>query len=161
MRRWLGPALLVLLGCSAPGAVDAPTTTATVAIPAASPAPAPSRPVAVVEETPLRAGQTWSGTYVCRQGETHLELRIRRVDGYEIEATFDFAHAPSGAMGAFAMRGVYAPSTRYLKLAAADWITRPPGYVTVDLAGQLSDDLRTYSGKVEGPDCGEFSVQRP
>lgn len=154
-------ALGVLLGCSASRpVVDAPTTSA----PVASARPAESLPLAVavqVEETPLRAGETWSGTYVCPQGVTQLGLHVRHVDGYEIEATFAFVHAASGATGEYALRGLYTPGTRYLRFVAGDWITRPPGYETVDLAGTVSADGRVFAGRIDAPQCGEFSVQRP
>ena len=74
----------------------------------------------------MRPGETWTGTYVCPQGETQLALRVRRVDGYDIEATFGFVHAASGASGQYALRGKYTPGTRLLRFAAGEWITRPP-----------------------------------
>jgi hypothetical protein len=161
MQTPLAPlALAILLGCSAPRlVVDAPTTTAPAA--SASPTDAPPASVAVgAEETPLRAGETWSGTYECPQGVTQLELRIRRVDGYEVEARFAFLHAPSGATGEFALRGLYSPGARYLRFVAGDWITRPPGYETVDLDGNVSPDGRVFAGRIDTPECGKFSVQR-
>jgi hypothetical protein len=164
MQARLGTLTLgLLLGCSAPRpVVDAPTTSE----PVASARPPESKPLPVasdvhVEETPLHAGETWSGTYTCPQGVTQLGLRIRRVDGYDVEATFAFLHAPSGATGEYALRGRYTPGTRHLRFVAGDWIKRPPGYETVDLAGDISADGRSFAGRIESPECGEFSVQRP
>jgi len=161
MQTRLGTvALWLLLGCSTPRPiVDAPT----VSTPVASARPAESALPAVAvdaSETPFKAGETWSGTYTCPQGLTSLGLRIRRLDGFEIEATFAFKHDPSGATGEFALRGRYTPGTRYLRFVAGDWITRPPNYETVDLEGHVSADGRVFAGHVDAQGCGEFSVQR-
>jgi hypothetical protein len=85
----------------------------------------------------------------------------------EINAVFIFsAHAsnPTVPSGSFTMRGVYSnfnsteiPNT--LELKAFDWITRPSGYVSVDLQGNvLSNEKRIVGNVLNAPNCTKFDV---
>ncbi len=104
-------------------------------------------------------GQTWSGSYVCTQGKTDVALHISKVTGNNVEAVFDFK-VPNAPNGKYKMSGVYAPSTRHLRLNAGDWIVQPAGYGTVPVDATVSADGKAYTGKVEASGCSTFAVHR-
>ena len=97
---------------------------------------------------------------MCGQGPTDLVLRITAVEGSEVDVTFDFHHARSGAEGSFRMKGTYTPAARQLKLTAGEWVERPPGYITVDLEGHVDGSNSAFTGRVLGAGCGAFSVRK-
>jgi hypothetical protein len=108
----------------------------------------------------MNAGEKWNGRYLCAQGLTDLDLRIDAVNGSQIDATFVFLHAPSGAAGSYRMRGAIAPDGR-LTLAPFPedpWIARPPNYVAVGMTGIVTGT--TYRGRIDNPSCGTFNVHR-
>jgi hypothetical protein len=104
-------------------------------------------------------GQTWSGSYVCTQGKTNVQLHISRVTGNNVEAVFDFT-VPNAPNGKYKMSGVYAPATRHLRLNAGEWIVQPAGYGTVPVDATVSADGKAYTGKVVASGCSDFSVHR-
>jgi hypothetical protein len=152
---------VMLIACATtPALVTAPT------LPPEEAARARPAPVAVIAtageatDSPWATGDTWTGSYVCPQGPTTLQLHVVRVRGPSVDAVFDFEHAPSGASGQFEMNGHYDVGTRRLHLVAGDWLARPPNYVTVDLDGRVSADGRVYSGGVLASGCSSFLVRR-
>lgn len=130
---------------------DLPQPQATVQVAASQPQPAAPATALV------RPGEDWFGRYVCAQGETDLDLRIENVTADSVEATFIFAHGPSGAAGSYRMRGTISPSGR-MRLVPSAWIQRPPNYVMVGMSGELRGD--TFSGRIDDPSCSEFVVRR-
>jgi hypothetical protein len=104
-------------------------------------------------------GQTWSGSYVCRQGKTDVLLHITHVTGNNVEAIFDFK-VPNGPDGKYKMSGAYAPDTRHLHLNAGEWIVQPAGYGTVPIDATVSADGKAYTGKVVASGCSDFAVHR-
>ena len=99
----------------------------------------------------------WGGHYTCAQGDTALELFISTAPDGKLDALFHFGDGSlSRPEGCFAMRGGIAPGG--LSFTATRWITRPYGYVTVDLLGSVHAE--SYGGRVAGPGCTVFSLQR-
>ena len=106
---------------------------------------------------PMNAGENWVGRYTCAQGTTDLDLRIDAVTGNTIDATFIFAHGPSGAAGSYKMRGDIAPDGT-LALAPGAWVARPANYGSVGMTGVVRGAV--YSGRIDNPSCSTFSVRR-
>ena len=76
-----------------------------------------------------------------------------------MSATFDFKSG-SGKAGIFNMAGTFTPATHHLALNAGSWIKQPPGFVSVNLDGNVAPDGHGYAGKVIGPGCSTFSIRR-
>lgn len=126
-----------------------------------TPPPQPTVNVAIQQTaaaTPfLRAGEQWIGKYRCAQGETDLALHIERIYGTNVDAVFEFSHAPSGAGGSYHLRGRIDDNGR-LAFSPGAWIDQPPGYVTVGMHGVVRGD--DYSGRIDNGSCGDFHVSR-
>ena len=146
-------------------AVPTETATATADVDAGAPVPATSvasaKPVTAAPAAPpipFIAGETWNGSYQCG-GTSTLALHITHVSGNSVSATFDFK-AGSGKAGIFNMSGTFTPATHHLALNAGSWIKQPPGFVTVNLDGNVGPDNHGYAGRVIGPGCSSFSIRR-
>ena len=114
-------------------------------------------PAARAERT---AAGVWVGQYVCGQGTTALTLSIAAA---RPRALFHFYPAPSNNTvpeGCFEMESSYDVDTGRIALTAGAWMSRPDGYATVDLEGQVSADGGTMTGKVIGPYCETFALRR-
>ena len=106
---------------------------------------------------------SWEGTYFCNQGLTNLNLIISTENSSTLNATFNFyTHESNSGIpsGSFRMSGFYDEETKKLDLKATDWINQPPGYVMVDLSGNLSKQGNEISGNVNGTKCSTFSVKK-
>jgi hypothetical protein len=110
---------------------------------------------------------TWEGTYICAQGLTKMRLIIKAQSMTNIDAIFIFsAHAsnPTIPSGSFRMKGRYTnfnlvdvPDT--LELKAINWISRPSGYMTIDLQGNiLPSEKRIIGNVLNAPSCSNFDV---
>lgn len=106
----------------------------------------------------------WRGGYICNQGLTALRVSIvRDGEGDGVTATFRFgpdASNPAVPRGSYSMRGLYRQANKRLVLHAVSWISRPDGYVTVDLSGLMDGSGLRISGEVLGPGCGQFELVR-
>lgn len=105
----------------------------------------------------------WEGTYSCGQGLTNLSLSISRTQptSFDVNATFKFSansSNPSVPSGSFRMTGTYLPEANKITLKAADWISQPSGYSTVDLVGSLSEGRNKLSGNVIFTGCTTFDL---
>ena len=104
---------------------------------------------------------TWTGMYNCAQGVSALTLTVQPTGpANEATALFHFKadkSNPGVPEGCFAMSGTF--DARHLRLHATDWLLQPPGYVTVDLAADVSPDGQSVSGTVIGPGCNILSLQ--
>ena len=105
---------------------------------------------------------TWTGTYVCSQGETGLRLAIQQASGGALTATFNFYAVPANPgvpSGSFTMTGTY--SKTGMRLTHGHWIRQPAGYEMVDLSapppGNGGDRL---SGTVTTSGCTTFALTR-
>lgn len=105
----------------------------------------------------MNAGENWMGRYQCAQGPTDLDLRIDAVTGNTIDATFIFAHGPSGAAGSYKMRGSLMPDGS-LTLVPGAWVARPANYGSVGMTGVVRG--ANYSGRIDNPSCTTFNLTR-
>jgi hypothetical protein len=106
---------------------------------------------------------TWRGTYVCYQGATGLFLNVKRSGDNEVAAIFSFFAVPENPgvpSGEFEMTGRPGPQGDHLQLFPSAWITRPPGYVMVELDGDYDESSGAYSGRVLAPGCTRFILRR-
>lgn len=109
---------------------------------------------------------TWEGTYICRQGLTSLKLVITAKSSNDIDAVFNFfAHPsnPSVPSGSFRMKGSYTVSNSQntpalLNLKGTSWIKQPPGWITVDLRGNVFVSDGKIIGDVTTPGCSRFEL---
>jgi eukaryotic-like serine/threonine-protein kinase len=105
---------------------------------------------------------TWTGTYVCSQGETGLRLAIQATAGGALTATFNFYAVPANpgvSSGSFTMTGTSSHSG--VHLTYGHWIKEPAGYMMVDLsAPPASNGGALLSGTVTTPGCTTFSVKK-
>ena len=82
---------------------------------------------------------TWRGAYVCAQGQTGLTLTVDRLSGPDFSGFFHFyppRRNSAAKEGCFAVKG-RVEADRSVIVEAGEWMTRPPGYITVDLLGTL------------------------
>jgi hypothetical protein len=101
----------------------------------------------------------WRGDYICAQGATGLTLTVLPGLGERVDAIFRFSALPSNPSvpdGCFEMTGTVKDGA--VSLTAGRWLLKPPGYVTVDLKGKVTDDA--MGGTVAGPGCTTFSLHR-
>lgn len=123
-----------------------------------------------VAATPARAGDlagVWTGSYVCAQGETGVQLTIRDV-GSRLWAVFAFSALPENPdvpSGAFEMTGCLLQG-RTVILNAGRWLDRPGDYEVVHLRGakRTENGIDIIEGRVlfdAAPGaCTTFRVER-
>ncbi|MBX9593414.1 MAG: hypothetical protein K2X46_03550 [Roseomonas sp.] len=110
----------------------------------------------------------WSGTYVCTQGSTGMNLRLRPQGGSQgdgrLSGVFHFfplASNPQAAEGCYEIAATPhgTPDGDTATITAGRWLLHPPNYVTVDLDAELDED-GTLFGQVIGPGCTLFAARR-
>ncbi|SFL07806.1 hypothetical protein [Falsiroseomonas stagni] len=102
----------------------------------------------------------WSGTYVCTQGTTGMNLRLRPQGDGRLSGVFHFfplASNPQAAEGCYEVAAT--PDGDAATITAGRWLLHPPNYVTVDLDAELDED-GTLFGHVIGPGCTLFAARR-
>jgi len=168
-RRWTWVVAVVLAGLAGAGISAAATRGGGQPVPRPTVVVATSRPVAGAS-LPASPGVTglldgrWTGSYVCRQGVTALQLDIMSVPAAPglVTAVFTFGPSPDNPnppSGAFTMSGMFEGDQ--LTLAGDVWIERPLGYSLVGLAGTYSSvGVQQIKGQVRGTGCGTFTVQK-
>jgi hypothetical protein len=106
---------------------------------------------------------TWTGEYTCLQGSTALELVLQPAkDATSLRGWFHFRSTPTNPgvpEGCFEMAGQFDPAGRQLSLLAGRWLRQPPGYVTVDLKGELDVPGTALSGSVVAIGCASFALR--
>lgn len=106
----------------------------------------------------------WNGSYICNNGERWLQLDIKRNAGQWVDVTFTFGLYQADndnrdeALGSFHMAGRI--DDAHLRLKGDYWYRAAPGYTTVDLDGDFTDNLHTFSGQVLFEGCDGFKVTR-
>lgn len=122
--------------------------------------PAPAPPSAGLSPAALTG--TWTGSYVCSQGETGLSLDIDAAPGGALTATFNFYALPDNPgvpSGSFTMTGTY--SAAGVNLTPGQWISQPAGWEMVDLSsGPPVQNGTVLAGSVTTPGCSTFTVTR-
>jgi hypothetical protein len=120
-----------------------------------APAPAPSL-------SPAALTGTWTGSYVCSQGETGLRLAIQAAPDGTLTATFSFYALPVNPgvpSGSFTMTGTYSASG--IDLTQGQWTSQPADYEMVDLSsGPPVQNGTVLTGSITTPGCGAFTVTR-
>jgi hypothetical protein len=106
----------------------------------------------------FRAGDDWSGSYVCVQGRTDLVFHIVASKDDSVSAVFDFTHAPTGVHGAYRMHGRIDPISGEATLTPDEWIEQPPRYVSVGMTGRFAGS--SFNGTITHSGCGGFSLHR-
>ncbi len=102
----------------------------------------------------------WTGTYVCAQGSTGMNLRLRPQGDGRLSGVFHFhplASNPQAAEGCYEVSA--SPDGDTATIQAGRWLLHPPSYVTVDLDAELDED-GTLFGQVIGPGCTLFAARR-
>lgn len=112
-----------------------------------------SQTVQLQQDISLLPGR-YKGTYFAGQGEVGLTLSIY-MDGEHPKASFKFYNLPGRTNS---KEGEYLMDVKseggQFKFTAREWITRPQGYVFVDLSGSLAGDV------LAGDAPTRFSVKR-
>jgi hypothetical protein len=111
--------------------------------------------------SPFVAGQDWSGSYFCSQGETAAVLHVVVVEGLLVRAVLEFRAESSGAAGSCEMTGTYDKAARSIIFDPGAWIRQPAGYVLIPISGRVSASGLHFLGKVDSPHCGEVSLSLP
>ena len=102
-------------------------------------------------------GGAWTGTHVCAQGVTTLDLFVSTPPGAAPAALFHFGDGSAARPeGCFAMQG--SVNAGAVAFTATRWLLHPGGYVTVNLLGSIG--AGGYTGWVDGPGCTSFTLQR-
>jgi hypothetical protein len=104
---------------------------------------------------------TWTGSYICSQGDTGLRLVIR-AHGAALTATFSFYALPRNPgvpSGEYTLTGT--DSATRMVLRPGHWIRQPFGYEMVGLtAGPPADHGKVLRGRITNPGCSTFSVTK-
>lgn len=121
----------------------------------------------VFAQSPFAPGQEWVGRYRCLQGDTPLTVQIMEVskesggttDGaYRIRGVFGFGRGRQN--GGYYVLGRYSPQTGKAAFVPSGWIQRPPGYVAVGMTGSVEANGTAFSGRIDSPVCGDFTLAR-
>ena len=105
---------------------------------------------------PIKENQTWSGFYMCSQGETSLDLKIREISQNRIHAIFDFNYKNGKGTGEFNLTGIYNSDSRKLIFAPGEWIRNPNNAISVGMEGYISEDGKKYVGTITSSRCKDF-----
>jgi hypothetical protein len=124
----------------------------------------PSGPVTTPAASPSPAALTgtWTGSYVCSQGETGLSLAIQAAPDGTLRAVFSFYAVPDNPgvpSGSYTMTGTY--SAAGVNLTPDQWISQPAGWEMVALSSAPpTQDGTVLAGSVTTPGCSSFTVTR-
>lgn len=103
----------------------------------------------------------WSGTYVCSQGETALELTLRGNAHGIVRGTFAFSPTPQNPevlTGSYPVLGRLTGTS--LVLRPVDVRQMPGAYVPVGIQATVERGGARIAGWIEGPICGIVTLQR-
>ncbi len=105
---------------------------------------------------------SWTGTYLCGQGESAMDLLIYDAGGGRLDARMSFGPTPSNPTvpkGSFAMEGTLEDDV--MTLTGTTWIEQPDGYGLIDLSATLADPAPArIDGSVDTDGCGTFTITR-
>lgn len=81
-----------------------------------------------------------------------------------VGATFNFSansENPNSASGTYRMQGTFEGETRSLSLLGHKWLDRPnENYGMVPLEGRLSEDFKTFTGRIQFLGCKPFTLKK-
>jgi serine/threonine protein kinase len=141
-----------------------PTTSATASATATDRAKASPAPHATKHGWGLHPASltgTWTGSYVCEQGQTGLRLTLKATSGGSLTATFSFYPTSTNVSvpsGSFTLTGTY--TAKGFQLTPDHWISKPQNYSMVGLDGAANSSDTALSGSIVSPGCTTFSVSR-
>jgi hypothetical protein len=105
----------------------------------------------------------WRGKYQCGQGLTGVDVSIHANEDGSLAAKLKFYPVPENPKvpaGEFQMFGRFDQRSRRVELRPAMWISRPAGYSSYPLSGELDGSGQRITGRVRGPRCTTFSLTR-
>ena len=108
------------------------------------------------KSTVILKGQLWSGTYVCIQGKTDLNLSITAVNKEKITAIFDFNYDKGKAEGKYELFGSYDARTKILSFDPGNWLENPNNYIATSIHGRVENNI--YQGQVLHNTCTTFEL---
>jgi len=149
---------LLLAAVTGASAVDSPSGTKGVR-------PSKDTDTAPLRSAPVAATLTgrWTGSYVCGQGATGLTLTLDESPDGALEGTFAFfplGTNPDVPAGRFRVSGTLDRASGAVSLQPGAWIDRPPGYVSVGLAGTVDGEAGAMRGTIRSPGCSDFRLTR-
>lgn len=81
-----------------------------------------------------------------------------------VGATFNFvanSNSAQAASGAYRMQGTFDAESRNLSLLGQKWLDKPnDNYGMVPLEGQLSEDFKTFTGRIQFLGCKPFTLRK-
>lgn len=104
---------------------------------------------------------TWSGSYVCGQGETAVRLQLKSSGPQSLVGRYDFFSLPgrsNSEAGSFTVAGTV--NRGQISLKPTQWIVRPPRYNAVSVLATAFSKPDRLIGNITESGCGRFEVKR-
>ena len=106
----------------------------------------------------------WRGSYICRQGETGVEVTITDLtaDG-AVKGRFHFFNMPgksNAAEGEFLLSGKYDLAAGTLTMTPGEWIKQPENYVTAGFTAYYRPPAPTMAGTVDNNVCRQINLTK-
>jgi TPR repeat protein len=110
-------------------------------------------------------GGVWSGSYLCRQGETGVDLVFDELnDDGVVHANFTFfslSGKNNAESGKYSLFGQYNITENQLYMTPNKWIRMAPNYVPVGFtASSPSHESYTITGIIASPGCNQIHVEK-
>jgi hypothetical protein len=110
------------------------------------------------------ADGVFKGRYTCSAGLAGLTVTITSDGRGRLRALlrfYDLPQNPGVPSGTYRLTGRFVSTSRQVTLIPQRWVVQPPGYTMTGIAGVLSRDGRTISGRLTGdPGCGAIVLTR-
>ncbi len=109
---------------------------------------------------------TYTGEYLCEQGETGMSLQIIGGENdneiYGIFHFFPLASNPNVPPGSFVIKGVFDDGGGSIDMKPVSWITRPSGFIAAWLRGTSTDGGDSFEGQLTGVSflCSTFAIKK-
>jgi hypothetical protein len=106
---------------------------------------------------PLRAGDVFRGTAICRRGPRTLVLHVEELDGGDVTGTVQVS-ARGSSSGTYRVTGTYQAAGHRLHLDAGDWTDESDDLDAADLDGSLGP--AGFQGRLASSGCSTFTLSR-
>ncbi len=106
---------------------------------------------------PLRPGDVFRGTAICRRGPRTLVLHVEELDGEDVTGTVQVS-ARGASSGTYRVTGTYRAAGRHLHLDAGDWTDESDDLDAADLDGALGP--AGFQGRLASSGCSTFTLSR-